>query len=97
MQQRMPSPNSQHVSTNFNSLEPLKPRGDWYAAVDKYIVENSPWTLGAKDDEQSRARLATVLYTSAEALRIVTALAHPVIPDSTAKIWAHSGSAISRN
>jgi methionyl-tRNA synthetase len=61
------------------------------AAVDKYIVENSPWTLGAKEDEQSRARLATVLYTSAEALRIVTALAHPVIPDSTAKIWAQLG------
>ena len=54
------------------------------AAVDKYIVENEPWALGEKQDEDSRARLATVLYTSAEALRIVTALAHPVIPDSTA-------------
>jgi len=32
-----------------------------------------------------------VLYTSAEALRIVTALAHPVMPDSTAKIWAQMG------
>jgi len=35
--------------------------------------------------------LATVLYTSAEALRIVTALAHPVIPDATAKIWSQLG------
>ena len=32
-----------------------------------------------------------MLYTSAEALRIVTALAHPVIPDATAKIWAQLG------
>ncbi len=61
------------------------------AAVDKYIVDNEPWALGEKNDEQSRARLATVLYTAAEALRIATALAHPVIPESTAKIWAQMG------
>jgi|CZKY01.1.fsa_nt_gi methionyl-tRNA synthetase len=61
------------------------------SAVDKYIVENEPWSLGDKQDEESRSRLATVLYTSAEALRIVTALAHPVMPDSTAKIWAQMG------
>ena len=61
------------------------------AAVDKYIVENEPWALDEKKDEESRARLATVLYTSAEALRIVTALAHPVMPDATAKIWAQLG------
>src|SRR6267143_203022 len=60
-------------------------------AVDKYIVENEPWALGEKQDEDSRARLATVLYTSAEALRIVTALAHPAIPESTAKIWMQTG------
>jgi methionyl-tRNA synthetase len=61
------------------------------AAVDKYIVENEPWSLGEKKDEESRARLATILYTSAEALRVVTALAHPVVPESTAKIWAQMG------
>jgi methionyl-tRNA synthetase len=63
------------------------------SAVDKYIVENEPWSLGEKKDrdEDSRSRLATVLYTSAEALRIVTALAHPVMPDATAKIWAQLG------
>src|SRR5438552_3815300 len=61
------------------------------AAVDKYIVENEPWALGEKQDPESRARLATVLYTCAEALRIVTALAHPVIPEATAKIWTQLG------
>src|SRR5206468_5911969 len=61
------------------------------AAVDKYIVENEPWTLGEKQDEHSRSRLGTVLYTSAEALRIVTALAHPVMPEATAKIWTQMG------
>jgi methionyl-tRNA synthetase len=61
------------------------------AAVDKYIVENEPWALGEKQDNSSRARLATVLYTSAEALRIATALAYPVMPDATAKIWEQMG------
>ena len=61
------------------------------AAVDKYIVENEPWALDEKKDEASRTRLGTVLYTSAEALRIVTALAHPVMPEATVKIWAQLG------
>ncbi len=61
------------------------------AAVNKYIVENEPWAVAEKDDQDSRARLATILYTSAEALRIVTALVYPVIPDSAAKIWQQLG------
>jgi methionyl-tRNA synthetase len=60
-------------------------------AVDKYIVETQPWALGEKQDDESRSRLATILYTSGEALRIVTALAHPVIPEATAKIWGQLG------
>ncbi|MGZ4787262.1 MAG: methionine--tRNA ligase [Terriglobales bacterium] len=60
-------------------------------AVNKYIVENEPWTLGDKSDSDSRSRLGTILYTSAEALRIVTALAYPVIPHSAEKIWSQLG------
>ncbi len=61
------------------------------AAVNKYIVENEPWTIAEKPGQDARARLGTVLYTSAEALRVVTALAHPVIPESTARIWQQLG------
>jgi len=61
------------------------------SAVDKYIVETQPWAVAEKSDDESRSRLGTILYTAAESLRIVTALAHPVIPDSTAKIWAQMG------
>ncbi len=61
------------------------------AAVNKYIVESEPWAVAEKDDQDSRARLATILHTSAEALRIVTALAHPIIPESTARIWEQLG------
>ena len=60
-------------------------------AVNKYIVENEPWAVAEKTDEGSRGRLGTILYTAAEALRIVTALIHPVIPDSTARIWQQLG------
>lgn len=67
------------------------------AAVNKYIVETEPWTLGEQQDEMSRSRLGTILYTSAEALRIVTALVHPVIPDSSARIWAQLGLGEIRN
>src|SRR5256884_1428781 len=56
------------------------------AAVDKYIVENEPWALGEKQAEDSRSRLGTALYTSAEALRIATRLAHPPIPEATSEI-----------
>ena len=61
------------------------------AAVNKYIVENEPWAVAERTDQDSRARLATILHTSAEALRIVTALVHPVIPESTARIWEQLG------
>jgi methionyl-tRNA synthetase len=61
------------------------------AAVNKYIVENEPWAVAERDGQDSRARLATILYTSAEALRIVTALAYPVIPDATERIWVQLG------
>ena len=95
----MPSPTrARQTIAEFNALfdqfqfsRALEVAWSLVAAVDKYIVENEPWALGEKQDDESRSRLATVLYTSAEALRIVTALAHPVIPEATAKIWAQLG------
>src|SRR2546421_3273062 len=61
------------------------------SGVNKYIVENEPWQLGEHKDEASLARLATVLYTSAEALRIITALLHPALPSATSRIWQQLG------
>ena len=48
-------------------------------AVDKYIVEQAPWKLAKGGDAEAK-RLDEVLYTAAEALRIVTALLAPVLP-----------------
>jgi methionyl-tRNA synthetase len=59
------------------------------AAADKFLTSEKPWALGASEADQ--ARKATVLWTTAELLRIVTALAHPVLPDSTAKVWTLLG------
>lgn len=60
-------------------------------AVNKYLVEQEPWIVAEKEGEENKARLATILYTAAEALRIVTVLAHPVLPESTGKIWNQLG------
>ena len=55
------------------------------AAADKYLTTEQPWSLGASDADQQRR--GTILWVTAEVLRIVTALAHPVLPESTAKVW----------
>jgi methionyl-tRNA synthetase len=55
------------------------------ASADKYLTTEQPWALGNSPEEQSRK--ATILWTTAELLRIVTVLAHPVMPSSTAKVW----------
>jgi methionyl-tRNA synthetase len=59
------------------------------AAADKYLTSETPWALGNSPDEQLRK--ATILWTTAELLRIVSALAHPVLPDSGSKIWTLLG------
>jgi len=59
------------------------------ASADKYLTTEQPWALGNSAEEQSRK--ATILWTTAELLRIVTVLAHPVMPASTAKVWALLG------
>ncbi|HEX3877460.1 MAG TPA: methionine--tRNA ligase [Bryobacteraceae bacterium] len=59
-------------------------------AVDKFIVEQAPWKQ-AKSPEPNG--LDETLYTAAEALRIITALLWPALPQSAAKIWAQLGMA----
>ena len=59
------------------------------SSADKHLTTEQPWALGNSEHEQ--ARKATVLWTTTELLRIVTVLAHPVMPASTAKIWTLLG------
>src|SRR5437667_8282446 len=59
------------------------------ATTDKYLTTEHPWSLGESDAEQQRR--ATILWSTAEVLRIVTALTHPVLPESTTKVWSLLG------
>ena len=59
------------------------------ATADKYLTTEKPWSL--TDSEADTQRKATILATTAEILRIVTVLASPVLPDSSAKIWTLLG------
>jgi methionyl-tRNA synthetase len=61
------------------------------SGVDKFIVEQSPWKLAKSTDPGAQAQLDDALYASAETLRIAVALLHPVLPESTANIWAQLG------
>jgi methionyl-tRNA synthetase len=58
-------------------------------AADKYLTSEQPWAGGTTDAEQLRR--AAVLWTTAELLRVVVVLAHPVLPDCTAKVWTLLG------
>jgi methionyl-tRNA synthetase len=73
----------------FNFSVALEAIWEQVAAIDKFLTVEKPWTLAEKPED--RDRLATVLYTAAEGLRLVTALAHPVLPESTEKIWQQLG------
>ena len=57
----------------------------------KYIDETAPWVLGK--DESKKARLATVLYTLLETIRIVSTLLSNFMPTTMPKVWEQIGAA----
>ncbi|MFW6131131.1 MAG: methionine--tRNA ligase [Candidatus Aminicenantaceae bacterium] len=57
--------------------------------VNRYIAENEPWKLSK--DKTQRKRLGRVLYQTAAAIRGITYLLYPVIPESSQKIWTYLG------
>lgn len=61
------------------------------SAVNKFLVDTEPWTLAESNADNDRSRLATILYASANALRLATGLLSPVMPEATEKIWQQLG------
>ena len=57
--------------------------------ANKYIDETAPWALAK--DEANKPRLASVMYSLLESIRICTVLLTPFIPDSCEKIFAQIG------
>lgn len=58
-------------------------------SVNKYLADHEPWKL-AKDPGQ-RQRLGRVLYQTAAAIRGISYLLFPVMPESSQKIWGLLG------
>jgi methionyl-tRNA synthetase len=61
------------------------------SGVDKFIVEQAPWKLAKSVDAGAAQQLDDALYASAEMLRVAIVLLYPVLPESTANIWAQLG------
>ena len=58
-------------------------------SANRYIDESAPWALAK--DALKRDRLATVLYNSAEVLRIITLYIFPYMPETAKEIWRQLG------
>ena len=57
--------------------------------MNKYIDETMPWVLAK--DEANKPKLAGVLYTLSEAIRIVSIMIEPFMPQTPEKIWVQFG------
>ena len=60
--------------------------------LNNYITVQAPWVLAK--DEADRERLATVLYTTVEGLRLLAVLLSPVTPKATQKLWSAIGTSL---
>ena len=84
-----------HFGPLFDALnfsEALKVLWALVAETDGYLTAHAPWKK--PDDRSAAAHMqlqARVLATAAESIRIITALVHPVLPDSAAKVWRQLG------
>jgi methionyl-tRNA synthetase len=76
----------------LNFSEALKSLWILVAATDGYLTANAPWKKPEDRSEAEHAKLqARVLATAAEAIRIITALVYPIMPESAAKVWRQLG------
>jgi methionyl-tRNA synthetase len=70
---------------NFKFSDALETIWELVAATDQYITEKKPWVLAKEPGKYDE--LGEVLFAAAQSLRHIVALAHPVLPHSSAKIW----------
>jgi methionyl-tRNA synthetase len=76
----------------LNFSEALKTLWVLVAETDGYLTANAPWKRPADRPEAEHVALqARVLATAAEAIRIITALVYPILPESAAKVWRQLG------
>jgi methionyl-tRNA synthetase len=76
----------------MNFSEALKALWTLVAETDGYLTANAPWKRPeGRSEEEHKALQARVLATAAEAIRIITALVYPILPESAAKVWLQLG------
>jgi len=64
--------------------------GTAITVADQMLSVEKPWKIEQNRPEGKR-RVAAILYTAAESIRIITALLYPILPYSTAKVWSQLG------
>ena len=62
---------------------------DFCKRINLYVTETEPWVLAK--DEANRAKLNEVLYNTAEGVRALAVLLHPVMPETCEKLWESLG------
>jgi len=76
----------------LNFSEALKSLWLLVAETDGYLTANAPWKKPPERSDADHAKLqARVLGTAAEAIRVITALAYPIVPDAASKVWEQLG------
>ena len=77
---------------DLNFSEALKALWIVVAETDGYLTANAPWKKPPERSEAEHTALqARVLATAAEAIRMITALVYPVLPEAAAKVWIQLG------
>jgi methionyl-tRNA synthetase len=62
---------------------------DLVGRANQYLVEKEPWVIAK--DEARRGELSSVLYASAEVLRILAVLIFPIMPRASGALWTQLG------
>jgi methionyl-tRNA synthetase len=76
----------------LNFSEALKNLWLLIAETDGYLTAHAPWKKSPERSEADHAQLqARVLANASEAIRIITALIYPVLPDAASKVWRQLG------
>ena len=76
----------------LNFSEALKSLWILVAETDGYLTANAPWKKRPEaSDEEFASLQARVLATAAEAIRVITALVYPILPEAAAKVWRQLG------
>jgi methionyl-tRNA synthetase len=74
---------------DYNFSRGLENVWELISRVNKYIVENEPWAIAEKVSEARK--LDSVLFHSAESLRLIAALLAPVMPKTAQTLWEQLG------